>query len=155
LASKTKAVLDALKLALLVEHTGTVHQPDAVHNVLFWPDESKLDPTMTTLYFVRPGEERGVAGPESCSITEILEVFILAATRYEEASQKTEAETVRLEIVLDLVADVKEKLQNNLHLRPTPASDAVAIDVYREGTVVDAVEIRLAIKYRYEKTERA
>lgn len=158
MASKAQAVLDALVTTLSTNYSSTVHRPDRVEAVLFWPHEAKLDPTLTTHYYVRPGEERGIVGLRSCEITEILEVFILAATRHPEPSQNVQGEVERRAVVLDLVGDVKEKLQKDLGL------GGVALDVYHEGMQVDyehpvpqwaVAEMRLGIKYFYEKGERA
>lgn len=158
MASRTKAVIDAIVAALQVNYAGeTVYPPDQVWPVLFLPDSSKLDPTVTTIYFVRLREDAGEAGPEACTFTDITEAFVLAATRYQNPSLGVVAEGERVTIACDLAADVKQKLEENQQLSGS------AIDAFHRGATTDyelfiaswvVVEVRLGVKHRHEKGER-
>ncbi len=162
MASKAQTVLAALKTALEADYDTTVYRPDAVQVVLFWPDENALDASLGTIYLIRPGEERGGPGPESCTVQEHLEVFILAAHRYDSPSDNPFLEDPpRWQVSADLVADVKEKLRKDEKLAGEavtvfagPAGGAVTVDHERYLPRWVVPEMRLSIRYRYEKTER-
>jgi hypothetical protein len=156
MASKTKAVIDALVTALGVNYTGTVYQPDQVRPVIYFPDEAKLDPTVTTIYLVRPGQETS-RRLESCDTTNVTEIFVLALTKYTNPSLGPVAEGERLTVACDLAADVLQKLEKNEQL------SGEAIDVLHEGATTDyerfvsnwvLVEMRLGVKHRHEKGTR-
>lgn len=162
MASKAQAVLAALKVTLEANHAATVYRPDAVQLVLFWPDENALDPTLGTVYLIRPGEERGGPGPESCTVQEQLEVFILAAHRYESPTDNPFLEEPpRWQVSSDLVADVKEKLRQDEKLGGEavtvfagPSGGQMVVDHERYLPRWVCPEIRTIIRYRYSKDGR-
>ncbi len=162
MASKAGAVLAALKIALEANYDGTVYRPDAVQVLLFWPDENALDASLGTIYLIRPGEERGGPGPESCTVQEQLEVFILAAHRFDSPTDNPfKEDPARWAVSLDLAADVKEKLRKDEKLAGQvvtvfvgPTGGQVTVDHERYLPRWVCPELRILIRYRYEKTER-
>jgi hypothetical protein len=162
MASKAATIVTALKTALQANHPGTVYPPDVVQPVLFWPDEKALDPTLTTIYLIRPGEERGGPGPTGCEVTENLEIFILAARRYTSASDDPfKEDPPRWQVSADLVADVKEKLRQDEKLGSLaitvfagPAGGQASVDHERYLPRWVVPELRTIVRYRYEKSDR-
>lgn len=162
MASRTETIINALTTALETAQTGTVYAPDAVQPVLFWPDEKALPVGLSTVYLVRPGRETGGPGPESCSVTENLEVFILAARRYTSPTDDPFKESPpRWKVSADLVADVKEKLRKDEKLGGEaitalagPAGGEVDVDHERYLPKWVCPELRIVIRHRYEKDAR-
>lgn len=162
MASRAETIINALKTALEANHTGTVYRPDVVQPLLFWPDETALDATRETIYLIRPGRETGGPGPESCSVTENLEIFILAAHRYKSPTDNPfEEDPPRWKVSADLVADVKEKLRKDEKLGGEaitalagPSAGQVDVDHERFLPKWVCPEIRIVVRHRYDKDSR-
>ena len=167
MASKAQTIISALKKALEANYPSTVHPPEVVQAVLFWPDEKALDPTLETLYLLRPGQQRGGPGPTGCEVTEDLEVFILAAHRYTSPTDDPfKEDPPRWQVSADLVADVAEKLRKDEKLQLlTGEQQAITVFVGPAGgqTTADherylprwvVPELRTTVRYRYSKDAR-
>lgn len=162
MASKVRSVMAGLKAALEKNYANTVYPPDRVQVVLFWPDEAALNPGWGTIYLVRPGDLRGGPGPESCTVTESLQVLILALRRYRSASDDPFKENPpRWEVSSDLVADVLEKLRQDdklggqaLTVFEGSSASQVAVDHERFLPNWVVPEIRIVVRYRYDKSSR-
>lgn len=162
MASRTETIIGALKTALQTNYPGTVYPPSAVQPMLFWPDPKALDETLPTIYLIRPGREVGGPGRESCSVDEDLEVFILAATRYQSLTDNPfRQDPPRWRVSADLVADVKEKLRKDEKLGGEaitalagPPGGQVDVDHERYLPKWVCPEIRIVVRHRYEKTAR-
>ncbi len=160
-------MIAALKKALETNYASTVYPPNIVQAVLFWPDEKALDPTLDTIYLLRPGQVRGGPGPTGCEVTEDLEVFMLPARRYTSPTDDPfKEDPPRWQISADLVADVAEKLRRDEKLMLLngeqqaitvfvgPAGGQLTADHERYLPRWVVPELRAVVRYRYSKDAR-
>lgn len=163
MSSKLGDVLDALQTTLETAKTGTVYEPDTnmVRSVLFWPASNAVPDGVQTFYLLRLGQRSGLS-LESCYLTDTVEVFILAATRWKSISDDPFREDpTRLSVALDLEADVLSKLRADEKL--ANGGDPEVVDVFYAQPVTDfekfdpawvVIEIRLLVKYAFARTDR-
>jgi hypothetical protein len=153
-ANKQETVVAALVAQLAAISGGSyAYPPTAVRRVSFF-DEAFLDPTLTTIYLVRPGKED--RRPQTSSeMRAALEIYVLAATAYSSPNEQPAVETspTRWQAAADLVADIEQCLALNATL------GGVAIDSLYDGLHIDyerylpkwaAVEIAFTVKYRHQ-----
>lgn len=157
MASKLSDVVAALKSTLETSATGTIYEPDAVKPVLFWPSPEDVPDGIDTFYLLALGERTGV-NLESCHVTDRVEIIVLAATRSTSTSDNPWRESPsRMAVAQDLEADVLYKLRQDEKL------GGEVLDVFDIPPVTDferfdpawvLIEIRLGIKYRFERSAR-
>ena len=164
MASRLESAILALKAALEVNYATTVYPPEVVQPTLFWPDPKVLDPSVKTLYLIRMREEAGGYGPSPCSVTEVLEVFILPARRHPSPTENPfKEDPPRWKVSADLVADVKEKIRRNPKLATEAEPTGTVIEALDGPVVTDyerwlpgwvIPELRFTMRYRYEQSGR-
>lgn len=114
MANKHETVVEAIATALrgvIAGVDGYVYTPDDVQRVMFFPDDVVPDPTLETVYLLRPGLEQRSLGTD-CPVDVELELFLLVARRLSVVSENPSGEEPpeRWQIAADLVADACQAL---------------------------------------------
>ena len=150
-----------MTLAAIVGGTGGyVYTPSAVKRAMFWPDESALDPSLDTIYLVRPVRKQ-TTWYDGHRLDRRLEVRILCCHKFEEPTDNPllADDPVREQIAADMEADVVQKIWADVRLgRPDLVVDAMYeawqtdFDWATAAWVV--VELRLVIRYQHPQDGR-
>jgi hypothetical protein len=162
-ASSHETVAEALRttLASIVGGTGGyVYTPDVVARTMFWPDESALDSSLETIYFIRP--VRKVTLPyDGYRLDRRLEFRILCCHIFEEVTENPllADSPAREQIAADMEADVIQKIWSDVRLgHPEMVVDAMAenwqtdFDWATSKWVV--VELRVVVRYQHPQDGR-
>lgn len=163
MASSHDDVMEALRawLAGIIGGTGTyVYTPNAVKRTMFWPDETALDPTLETIYLIRPVQKR-TSFYDGHRLDRRLEVRILCAHKFEEPTEKplVQATPARERIAIDMEADVVERIWSDVRLgRPDIVVDAMAEAWTTDFNIASPtwvlIELRLVIRYQHQQDGR-
>jgi len=156
-ASSHETVAEALRTtlaAIVADGTNYIYTPDLVARVSFWPNEDALDPTLDTIYLIRPGV--CITKPyDGHRLDRHLEFRILCCHKFTEPTERPGlSDPVREQIATDMEADVVQKIWADVRL----GQPSVVIDAMPEGWQTDfdwsvqswvVCEIRLAIRYQH------
>lgn len=139
---------------------GYVYTPSVVRRALFWPDESALDASLETIYFVRPGQ-MVTSAYDGYRLDRKQEFRILCCHRFEEATDNPMLSTtpVREQMAADMEADVVQRIWADVRLgRPD-----LVIDAMHEAWRTDfdwsvaawvVVEVRIVVRYQHPQDGR-
>jgi hypothetical protein len=163
MASSHDTVSEALRttLAAIVGGTGGyVYTPSMVKRAMFWPDEGALDPSLETIYLIRPGAK--VTAPyDGYRLDRRQEFRILCCHRFTEPTDNPVlAEVpVREQIAADMEADVVQKIWADVRL----GQPSIVIDAMCESWRTDfdwavsswvVVELRIVVRYQHPQDGR-
>jgi len=163
MASSHEEVAEALRLKLEGITGGTggyVYTPTVVKRTMFWPDEGALDPSLETIYLIRPGQTTTVPY-DGLRLDRRQEFRILCCHRFEEATDNPILAPfpVREQIAADMEADVVQKLWEDARL----GLPGTVIDAMHEGWRTDfdwsvaswvVVEMRIVVRYQHPQDNR-
>jgi len=166
MASSADTVAEALKtqLAAIVGGAGGyIYTPSAVRRVVFWPDESALDPTLDTIYLIRSGR-KVTSRYDAYRLERRQEFRILCCHRFTEPSEhptaaNPDADPVREQIGQDMEADVVRAIWADVRL----GQPSVVIDAMCESWQTDpdwwtsswvVIEIRIVVRYQHAQDDR-
>lgn len=163
MASSHEDVAEALRttLAAIVGGAGGyVYTPTVVKRAMFWPDESALDPSLETIYLIRPGQTATIPY-DGYRLDRRQEFRILCCHRFEEATDNPilADAPVRERCASDMEADVVQKLWADVRL----GLPNTVIDAMHEGWRTDfdwsvaqwvVVELRIVVRYQHPQDSR-
>jgi len=163
MASSHETVAEALRttLAAIVGGVGGyVYTPSVVKRTMFWPDEGALDPSLETIYLIRPGQK--VTSPyDGYRLDRKLEFRILCCHRFEEPTDNPilAESPVREQVASDMEADVVQKIWADVRL----GHPELIIDAMHESWRTDfdwsvvswvVVELRIVVRYQHPQDGR-
>ncbi len=162
MASSHDTVAEALRTilaAIVADGVSRIYTPDLVARVMFWPDESALDPTLNTIYLIRPG--LCITKPyDGHRLDRRLEFRILCCHRFTEPTEKPGlADPVREQIAADMEADVVQAIWADVRL----GHPELVVDSLQEAFATDfdwsvqswvICEIKLVVRYQHQMDGR-
>ena len=163
MASSHETVAEALRTTLEAIRGGAggyVYTPTVVKRTMFWPDEGALDPSLETIYLIRPG--RKVTVPyDGYRLDRRLEFRILCCHRFEEPTDNPilAESPVREQIASDMEADVVQAIWADVRL----GHPELIIDAMHESWQTDfdwsvmswvVVELRIVVRYQHPQDGR-
>jgi len=161
-ASSHDTVAEALRTtlaAIVADGVNYIYTPDLVARVMFWPDESALDPSLETIYLIRPG--LSVAKPyDGHRLDRRLEFRVLCCHRFTEPTEKPGlSDPVREQVAADMEADVVQKIWADVRL----GHPELIIDTLQEPFSTDfdwsvsswvICKIKLTVRYQHQMDGR-
>ncbi len=162
MASSHDTVAEALKTtlaAIAADGTNYIYTPDLVARVMFWPDESALDPTLETIYLIRPGL-RFTKPYDGHRLEWRQEFRILCCHRFTEPTEKPGlSDPVREQIVDDMEGDVIRAIWADVRL----GHPELIVDSLQEPATTDLdwsvqawaiCEVKLVVRYQHQQDGR-
>ena len=163
MASSHDTVAEALRTTLAGITGGVggyVYTPSVVKRTMFWPDEAALDPSLETIYLIRP--VRKITSPyDGYRLDRRLEFRVLCCHRFEEPTDNPilAAVPVREQIASDMEADVVQKIWADVRL----GQPGLVIDAMCEAWQTDydwsvaawvVIELRITVRYQHPQDGR-
>lgn len=139
---------------------GYVYPPDAVHRIVFLPDEWAPDATYQTVYYFWPSDpEESAFGPSSCEITARLPISVLACRRLVSATENPSAgvSPERWQAGAEMAADIKQAVFADPKFTSTARriiGDQITTDYQRYLPGWALVEVRFVVEYATDRPGR-
>lgn len=161
MASSHETVAEALRttLAAIVAGGGYAYTPDRVARVMFWPNEADLDPTLDTIYLLKP-KRKSTVPYDGGRLDRRLTFEILCCHRITEPVEGAAAsEPVRERIAAEMEADIVQTIWSDVRLGHPELivdclQDAIETDFDWVSQAWVICRIALTVRYQHQQDGR-